>query len=239
MKKILISGGNGNLAKELVKANTLFNIISLSKKDLDITNLELLKQTIRKSKPDIFIHTAALTRPMIKHIESPEESITTNIIGTSNVVLTCMKYNIKLIYISTDYVYPCTKGNYTESDPLLPVNEYAWSKLGGECAVKLYNNSLILRMALCQYPFPHDKALIDVKKSYLYMHDAADIIFKLVNETGVFNVGGKAISPYEFAKPENPLVGKIKMQEVNNVKMGRDASMNVSKMKKLLNGSSL
>jgi dTDP-4-dehydrorhamnose reductase len=150
-----------------------------------------------------------------------------------------MKYNIKLIYISTDYVYPCTKGNYTESDPLLPVNEYAWSKLGGECAVKLYNNSLILRMALCQYPFPHDKALIDVKKSYLYMHDAADIIFKLVNETGVFNVGGKAISPYEFAKPENPLVGKIKMQEVNNVKMGRDASMNVSKMKKLLNGSSL
>jgi hypothetical protein len=52
-------------------------------------------------------------------------------------------------------------------------------------------------------------------------------------------VGGKAISPYEFAKPENPLVGKIKMQEVNNVKMGRDASMNVSKMKKLLNGSSL
>jgi dTDP-4-dehydrorhamnose reductase len=239
MKKILISGGNGNLAKELVKANTLFDIISLSKKDLDITNLELLKQTIRKSKPDIFIHTAALTRPMIKHIESPEESITTNIIGTSNVVLTCMKYNIKLIYISTDYVYPCTKGNYTESDPLLPVNEYAWSKLGGECAVKLYNNSLILRMALCQYPFPHDKALIDVKKSYLYMHDAADIIFKLVNETGVFNVGGKAISPYEFAKSENPLVGKIKMQEVNNVKMGRDASMNVSKMKKLLNGSSL
>jgi len=230
MKKILISGGNGNLAKELVKANTSFDVISLPKKDLDITNLELLEQTVRKSKPDIFIHTAALTRPMIKHVESPEESITTNIIGTSNVVLTCMKYNVKLIYISTDYVYPCTKGNYAESDPLLPVNEYAWSKLGGECAVKLYDNSLILRMALCQYPFPHDKALIDVKKSYLYMHDAVDIIYKLIDEIGIFNVGGEAMSPFEFAKPDNPQLGKIKIQEVNNVKMGKDASMNINKL---------
>jgi dTDP-4-dehydrorhamnose reductase len=73
---------------------------------------------------------------MVKHIESPDASIKNNIIGTSNVVLACIEYNIKLIYISTDYVYPCTEGNYSEEDPLLPVNEYAWSKLGGECAVK-------------------------------------------------------------------------------------------------------
>ena len=49
----------------------------------------------------------------------------------------------RLIYMSTDYVYPGTTGNYKEEDPLLPINDYAWTKLGGECAVQLYNNSLI------------------------------------------------------------------------------------------------
>ena len=135
MKKILISGGGGNLAKEIVKANKSYNILSLSKSQLNICNKDELDKIISEIKPDIFIHTAALTRPMVKHIKSPDASIKNNIIGTSNVVLTCIKYNIKLIYISTDYVYPCTNGNYSEEDSLMPVNEYAWSKLGGECAV--------------------------------------------------------------------------------------------------------
>ena len=73
-----------------------------------------LLKNLNKFKPDILIHTAALTRPMIKHIDNPNISIKTNIIGTSNIVLACMEYNIKLIYISTDYVYPCTSGNYSE-----------------------------------------------------------------------------------------------------------------------------
>ena len=111
MKKILISGGRGNLAKELIKANDSYNIIALSKEQLNVCDLDNIEQVIQDYKPDIFIHTAALTRPMAKHIESPETSITSNIIGTSNVTLACIKYKIKLIYISTDYVYPCIDGN--------------------------------------------------------------------------------------------------------------------------------
>ena len=172
---------------------------------------------------------------MIKHIESPDSSIRNNIIGTSNVVLTCIKYNIKLIYISTDYVYPCTKGNYTEDSTLFPVNEYAWSKLGGECAVKLYKNSLILRMALCQKPFPHPKALVDVKKSYLFMDKAAKVILKLINKKGTINVGGNPLSPYEFIKKSNPNIKKIYLNEIKDVNMGVDASMNIDKLNKILN----
>ena len=56
--------------------------------------------------------------------------------------------NIKLIYFSTNYVYPGSKGNYKETDSLLPVNNYAWSKLGGEASVQLYKNSLILRVCM-------------------------------------------------------------------------------------------
>ena len=235
MKKILISGGGGNLAKEILNKDSPHNIISISKEKLNVCDLDSIEYAISEIKPDIFIHTAALTRPMVKHIESPDVSIKNNIIGTSNVVLACIKYNVKLIYISTDYVYPCTEGNYSEEDPLLPVNEYAWSKLGGECAVKLYNNSLILRMALCQKPFPHPKALVDIKKSYLYMDEAADIILKLINEQGIINVGGETMSPFEFIKQSNPNIEKISLKDVGDVKMGRDSSMNTTKMINIIN----
>lgn len=234
MKKILISGGSGNLASEIVKANKEHKILSLSKKELNVCSKNKILSWLKKFKPDVFIHTAALTRPMVKHINHPNTSIETNIIGTSNVVLACIELNIKVIYISTDYVYSCTDGNYSEEDALLPVNEYAWSKLGGECAVKLYKNSLILRMALCQQPFPHPKALVDIKKSYLYMDEAAKIILKLLDQKGIINVGGETMSPFEFARKDNPNVKKITLDEVGDVKMGKDASMNVNKMKNLI-----
>jgi dTDP-4-dehydrorhamnose reductase len=235
MKKILISGGNGNLAKSILKANDTHNVIALCKDTLNVTNKAKLDSVLSELKPDIFIHAGALTRPMVKHVVSPNNSIENNIIGTSNVVLACLKYKIKLIYISTDYVYPCTRGNYHELDALLPVNEYAWSKLGGECAVKLYKNSLILRMALCQKPFPHDKALTNIKKSYLYMDEAASIILKLIDEKGIINVGGEPMSPYEFIRKTNPNIGKISFEEVKDVNMGKDSSMNIDKLKTIIN----
>ena len=235
MKKIIISGGDGNLAKEIIKVNKNNKIYSLSKKYLDVTNPAQLDTFISNIKPDIFIHAGALTRPMDKHINYPDISIKSNIIGTSNVVLSCLKYNVKLIYISTDYVYPCIDGNYSEKDALLPVNEYAWSKLGGECAVKLYKNSLILRMALCQKPFPHPKALADITKSYIYMDKAANIILNLLNETGIINVGGEPKSPYEFIKSNNPKIQKTFLKDIKNVKMGKNSSLNISKMEKILN----
>jgi dTDP-4-dehydrorhamnose reductase len=237
--KILISGGRGNLATEIIKANKEHEILSLPKEELNVCSKNEILSWLRIFKPDIFIHTAALTRPMIKHVTRPDVSIETNIIGTSNVVLACMKHNVKLIYISTDYIYPCTDGNYSEEDALLPVNEYAWSKLGGECAVKLYENSLILRMALCQQPFPHPKALVDIKKSYLYMDEAAKVILKLINETGVINVGGDAMTPYEFVSKDNPGIEEITFNEINDITMGKDSSMNISKMKNILNDTTI
>ena len=65
---------------------------------------------------------------------------------------------IKLVYISTGYVYPGKKGNYKETDPLRPWNNCGWSKLGGEASVQMYKNSLILRANISQSPFVHKKA---------------------------------------------------------------------------------
>ena len=67
------------------------------------------------------------------------------------------------------------------------------------------------------------------------MDRAAEIILKLVNERGIINVGGDTLSPYEFAKKTNPKIKKITLNEVNDVKMGLNSSMDVSKLNSILN----
>ena len=90
---------------------------------------------------------------MSVHNKDIKKSIELNIIGTANMVKICEKFKIKLIYFSSSYVYPGKKGDYKENDPVLPINNYAWSKLGGECSVKLYKNSLIVRASMTEKPF--------------------------------------------------------------------------------------
>ena len=74
------------------------------------------------------------------HNKDIVQSIDKNIIGTANVTKVCAKLKIKLIYISTCYIYPGQKGNYSEGSPIKPINNYAWSKLGGSvlsCYIKI------------------------------------------------------------------------------------------------------
>jgi len=235
VKKILISGGNGEFAKQLQKYNTEFKILNPSKINMDIRNIEDVDFWISESKPDYFIHAGALTRPMVVHEDNPEESIKTNIIGTSNVVLSCMKHKTKLIYISTDYVYEGKDGEYKETDSVKPFTKYGWSKLGGECSVKLYDNHLILRVSMNKYPFPHPKALVDMKKSLMYIDEAAVITLKLLDIKGTINIGGKSQSVYNFVKETNSNIGKIYLDDINDVNMAKDCSMNISKMEKIIN----
>ena len=115
-----------------------------SKKELNIEEYSSIIRYLKKSKPNYLIHCAALSRPMKIHEKLVNKSIDLNIIGTANVTKACWELGIKLIYFSTCYIYPGFRGSYKETDALLPSNKYAWSKLGGESAVQLYDNSLIL-----------------------------------------------------------------------------------------------
>ena len=233
-KKILISGGNGKLATCIRKNNTLYELITPSAEEMNICNFNQIDKFIYNNKPNIFIHSAALTKPMILHENQPSKSVRVNIIGTSNVVLACMKHNVKLVYISTDYVYEGTDGNYKEDSSLKPFNKYGWSKLGGECAVKLYENSLILRVAMINSPFSYPKALTDVRRSILFDNDIAKLVLELINEIGVVNVGGDGKSVYEFAKQYNPKVEKICLDDVKDVNMPSNITLNLDRLNKIL-----
>ena len=119
------------------------------------------------------------------HDKDIKKSINLNIIGTANIVGVCSDLGIKLIYFSTSYVYPSTKGNYKETDDIYPINNYAWSKLGGECAVMLYNNSLILRASVTEKPFVHKGAFKDFYTNFIFHEDLIPKILKVIDQRGI------------------------------------------------------
>ena len=229
---ILVTGGDGRFAKVLRKKNILLNLYFASKKECNILNLQSLEKIIKKIKPKLIIHCAGLSRPMHIHETNITKSIDLNIIGTSNLVKICKKFKIKLIYFSTGYVYEGTKGNYSEKDPVKPFNNYGLSKLGGECAVQMYKNSLILRITMTEKPFKFKKAYTNLKSNFLYHEDLVKMLPKLINETGIINVGGKSQSIYSFAKILNKKVKGIKSPKNNNLPLNQ--TMDLKKLKKIL-----
>ncbi len=233
-KKIIVTGGSGRFGNILKGYKTKHNIFFPTKKELDILDFKNIEKYLKKKKPDILIHLAGLSRPMKIHEENISKSIDLNIIGTANITKACEKRNIKLIYFSTNYIYPGTKGNYKETDPLLPVNHYAWSKLGGEASVQLYKNSLIMRVCMTEKPFVHKKAFANVKTSFAYHDEVTKILFKVLEYKGILNIGGKTSLIYEFAKKDNKFVKKTFLKKGLNLGMPFNSSINISKLKKLI-----
>ena len=106
----------------------------------------------------------------------------------------------KLIYFSTGYVYDGIKGNHKEIDPVKPINNYGLSKLGGECSVLMYKNSLVLRLTMTEKPFAYNKAYSNLYSNYMFHEELVDILPKIIKEKGIINIGGKRQSIFSFTK---------------------------------------
>ena len=231
---IVVTGGSGRFGSILKKKYPSKNIFYPTKKELNIISTRSTEKYLKKNKPKILIHLAGLSRPMKEHEKNISKSIDLNIIGTANIVKICQRLNIKLVYFSTNYVYPGKKGNYKESDALLPINNYAWSKLGGEAAVQMYRNSLILRISMTEYPFIHKAAFIDLKNNFIFQEEIAKNLFKIIKNKGIINIGGKKQTIYNFAKKYNKKIIPISRKDDYFFNLYPDLSMNLKKMKKVL-----
>ena len=233
-KKIVITGGTGRFASIFKTIKTKHKIFFPSKKELDILNENKIQSYLKKVKPQILIHLAGLSRPMSIHDRDIQKSINLNIIGTANITKVCHDRKIKLIYFSTHYVYPGTRGNYKETDSLLPVNNYAWSKLGGEASVQLYKNSLIVRVCMTEKPFIHKEAFTNIKTSFVYHDEVAKILFKLINKKGIINIGGKSQTIYNFVKKDQKNIKKKHLRKNSKFGIPPDSTLNISKLKKII-----
>ena len=228
-KKIAITGKTSRVAKTLKKYFFGPNITYLDKKKFDILNFKQVNNFLKKNKIKILIHMAALSRPMKIHKENINKSIEINIIGTANIVRACKNNNTKLIFFSTNYVYPGKKGPYSENDNLNPINNYGWSKLGGESAVRMYKNTLILRLCMTEKPFVHQYAFSNVTTNFMFHDDFAKVFHKLINKKGVINVGGKRQTVFNFVKPNKKNVKK-KISKDSSL----DHSIDIKKFKKII-----
>jgi dTDP-4-dehydrorhamnose reductase len=232
-KKILVTGGDGRFSKILKQKNKSLKLFFASKKQCNILSITSIKKIVKKIKPNIIMHCAGLSRPMDIHEKNISKSIDLNIIGTANITKVCEKNDIKLIYFSTGYVYEGTKGNYSEKDPVKPFNNYGLSKLGGECAVSMYKNSLILRITMTEKPFSYKKAYSNLKSNFMYHEDLIKILPKIIEKKGILNVGGKSQSVFQFAKKINKKIVKIKANSKNKLPLNQ--TMSLLKLKKILN----
>lgn len=228
MTNVIVTGSDGRFGKILKKLNKKF--IFRNKKQLNILSISSISKNLKKYNPTHLIHLAGLSRPMKIHEQNIQKSIDLNIIGTCNLVKEASKYGTKIIYLSTSYVYPGDKGNYSEEDPVKPWNNYSWSKLGGECAVQMYKNSLIVRLCMTEKPFIHKKAYANVKSNFIYQEDAAKIILKILNKKGIINVGGASQSIYNFVKKDNKKIKKI----FSKGEFPKRTDMNLKKLKKII-----
>jgi len=164
--------------------------------------------------PDVIVNAAAFTnnRFVPTHLV---ETIGTNIIGAANVAQLCIEKGIDLVYISTDYVYGDDKNYHHEDSPLLPANDYAWTKLGGECSARLVPDHLIIRTSFGHSMFPYDDAFINLTTNKGYIEDIAPLIMNAITSeiTGTINIGFPAQNMYEYAKKSHPGVSKAKATE--------------------------
>jgi len=233
MKKILVTGQSSRFVKFLKEELHSFHVIYPVKKKFDLLNFKQINNYVKNKKITHLIHVAGLSRPMDIHEKNISKSIDLNIIGTANIVKCCENNKIKLIYFSTNYVYPGTKGNYKETDSLKPINNYAWSKLGGEAAVHLYKNSLILRICMTDYPFVHKKAVSGAFSSFIFNSKVAQMIPFVLNENGILNIGGGKREIYKFVVSQvDKNIKKISINKIKN--FPKDSSLNINKLKKLI-----
>jgi dTDP-4-dehydrorhamnose reductase len=229
---ILCTGGRGRLGRELQKLLPRARFPSSSV--FDVTNVKQMGAYLRARKPKILIHAAAFTSPPLVD-KDPERAIDVNIIATAHIAKLCRHHHIKLVYVSTDYVFKGDKGNYTEEDPVLPVNKYAWSKLAGECAVRMLDDYLIIRTSFGEKKFPYEKAFADQYTS----RESVDVIAKKIikalqaDTKGVLHLGHSRRSVYNYARSLGAKnVGKLFIKDAS-FSVPRDTSLNTVRYKKL------
>ena len=218
-QKVLFTGGSGLLGSAIQKLRP--DWLYPTHERVDVLNYQTLYQFVKMANVETIVHAAALV-PAAKCEEDPLGAMMTNMLGTMNVVAACGELGLRLVYVSTDYVYPGNEGAKPENYPLYPILKYGWSKLGGECACRMYDGSLIVRLSFGKDEFPYDGAFDDQWTSREPVSKIAPKLIKVIESDviGVINVGGKRQTVYDYALQnitDGRTVNPIKRESVKQV----------------------
>lgn len=148
--KVLVTGVKGQLGFDVVKCLKERNLecLGVDIDDFDITNSNETKEFIIDYKPSVVVHCSAYTA-VDKAEDESELCYKVNVEGTKNIAQACKAVDCKMVYISTDYVFPGTGEQFYEvDDATAPLSVYGKTKLGGELAVKeMLDHYFIIRIS--------------------------------------------------------------------------------------------
>ena len=216
-EKTLIFGANGQTGRELLKiipnSVGVFHGDNSRADEIKIESADEIKKIIEKHNPSIIINTVALTN--VDRCEKEKElayKINTEPVKTMARISSAKK--IKLVHISTDYVFDGEKGDYKESDVPNPVNYYGISKLMGDNFAQFLESSIVVRTSgVYGYSRNFPKFAYETLKkgdrlqtisgyySPIHSSNLAKAIVELIrlDYSGIINVSGEKISRYDFA----------------------------------------
>lgn len=225
----LITGASGKLGRELKKVYP--GALAPTHEELNLTDAEAVYNYLSNHKPDVVIHTAALTG--IRECEENRElAWKTNVLATRDLIKASLAFTsgCYFIYISTACVFYGDRGNYAEDDIPYPKNFYSLTKLLGEFAVGLNQASrLIIRTNFVpRQRWPYTKAFTDRWGTYLFADDLALAIKKVTDQklTGLVHICGKEkLSMYELARITTPDIQPMTLAEYAGPPLTQDMSL--------------
>lgn len=243
MKKILVTGANGQLGQCLQKISSQFEefeFIFTDSEILDITNKEEVNDFFWQNAPDFCINAAAYTAVDLAETEL-EKAFLVNADGAENLAEACAENNAQFIHVSTDYVFDGENNlAYTEEDFTNPLGVYGASKLAGdELALEVNPCSVILRTSWVYSEFGKNfvKTMLNffATKEELNIvadqfgqptnaNDLAEAIIKIIKSEkitpGIFNFSNLGrISWFDFAEKIAELSdAKIKLNAIETTK---------------------
>ena len=226
MKKVLITGANGQLGSEIKALSTLFKeleFVFTDVNELDICNINALESFFRNESINFVINCAAYTQ--VDKAETDKEfAMLLNAVAPSYFAELSIKYNFKLIHISTDFVFDGYKNTpYSEEDIPKPLGYYGETKLAGEKEVaQKAASSIIIRTSWLYSSFGNNfvktmlkygrergvlNVVYDQVGTPTYARDLATAILNIISDQKTANISGLfhysnegAISWYDFAK---------------------------------------
>lgn len=228
---------------------------------LDLTDFSSVVKLFQEVEPDIVIHMAAIGDVDLCE-KDRELAWKTNVETTRLLVKLCLKNNVKMIYLSTDYVFDGTRGLYKEEDLPNPINYYGLTKLISEEIVKsaldryvIVRTSAVYGLGIGRKNFGKAliealsrgqkvKAIVDQWLSPTLNTLLAKAIVEIMEKDleGIFHVAGERVSRYEFAVRlakkfgfDTNLIEQARMDEFNWIaKRPRDSSLDCTKARKML-----
>ncbi|AIC96091.1 dTDP-4-dehydrorhamnose reductase [Shouchella lehensis] len=220
-RTVLITGAGGQLGHDLVNifSQANYQVHGLTREELDITNQDNVKSVFKEINPDIVLHSAAYTA-VDKAEDDVDSAYLVNAIGTRNIAIESNKYDAKVVYVSTDYVFDGTAVEpIHEFHDVSPIGVYGRSKLAGENYIRdLCNKFFIVRTSWVYGKNGNNfvKTMLDLSKrveniDVVYDQigcptntlDLAEKILELTdtNKFGIYHISNTgSCSWYEFAQ---------------------------------------